>query len=88
MSLIATALVDGKKGFAQTIQSGHHRLTADERRVDHAVQPAARVRRQLVPLLQRDRVNRERRLRVPHNQIGVPARSDRAFAIGKARKAA
>lgn len=30
MSLIATALVEGKKGFAQTIQSGHHRLTADE----------------------------------------------------------
>jgi putative redox protein len=30
MSLIATALVEGKKGYAQTIQTGRHRLTADE----------------------------------------------------------
>src|SRR3954454_10987950 len=30
MPLIASALVDGKKGYAQTIQTGRHRLSADE----------------------------------------------------------
>src|SRR5436305_9648410 len=30
MSLTATAIVESKKGYAQNIRSGRHRLTADE----------------------------------------------------------